>query len=478
MMDVSDYARDAIRVVDAIECDVVSTIYCMDVFRGASNARMKAKEHHRIAQFGAGSSLPREVVERLFNRLLGERILIENTKINKLGFPSTYVVCNKAWKGMATLKLTMAVRSDKQNAAAKTGSTKSMSKSKSKAIEAGTSAALPLSTNVSSPVQALKDRSDRSKAKTRVVASEDESDDAYTDDTGDESDGFEPVREALPTVRASRATTIQSGVGPPITLETQLDKLNDTHKFCVEDFVENAKAECKKIMNKFKYRTWPFSETILRAMAINWTESEAEMREIPGINKDMLSKHGHKFQEMIMQAYSVYQEMVHTNSHGVDYTAPHAQNVIVIESDDEDYGSMPSESEHDGQDEDDDDDDEAAGDQVSRHFQQDAEAFNSRYGLSQTQGFDYPMKPAAKASGKKGKARKNRSSGSRGGRNYNVRFSKASTGGASNDAGDSGPSRARSNKFGKAGSKPSKRSNDQSRGGGAAGGTGIFMMPV
>lgn len=108
----------------------------------------------------------------------------------------------------------------------------------------------PQSTNVSSPVQAasrrrqvLHDWEDpkaeralhrNGYARDNFVISDDE---AYNSEENDEEEeeGFEPIREAGKPQRTTRQ------LGPPITTDEKLERLNPTHRMVVEDFVIHAK---------------------------------------------------------------------------------------------------------------------------------------------------------------------------------------------------------------------------------------------
>ena len=163
----------------------------------------------------------------------------------------------------------------------------------------------PPPTNVSSPVQAVS-RS-RVAPRSKVAASHHgyiEDDDFVVDDEGQEAlaelhtrhgrhsrdasdesdDGFEPVREAGQVRRSTRRD-----IGPPITIDEKLERLNPIHRFVVDDFLLEAQKESDKasvfsdaakpshcpsdhtqiVMFK-QLRAQPFSTTILREMAINF----------------------------------------------------------------------------------------------------------------------------------------------------------------------------------------------------------------
>lgn len=153
----------------------------------------------------------------------------------------------------------------------------------------------PLSTNVSSPVQAMSRRRNKRDlddqdhdlhangyARDDFVISD--GDVQNTPETDDEDDAFEPIREAGRPVRSRKRQ-----LGPPITIDEKLDRLNETHRMVVEDFVINAKREfakvglrlliCVRVFLTFKtmisknLRDQPFTDSNLREMAIVFPQS-------------------------------------------------------------------------------------------------------------------------------------------------------------------------------------------------------------
>ncbi len=122
----------------------------------------------------------------------------------------------------------------------------------------------PQSTNVSSPVQAASRRR-KARADTRerdndlhrngyerddFVISDNEGDLAEETEEEDE-DAFEPVREAgvIHSVRKRQ-------LGPPITVDHKLERLNPTHRMVVDEFMVHAKRECEKVHHKWPVLTF------------------------------------------------------------------------------------------------------------------------------------------------------------------------------------------------------------------------------
>ena len=103
------------------------------------------------------------------------------------------------------------------------------------------------STNVSSPVQAVTrrrlqkaQRSDESHVHRNAYSK----DGFIVSDGDDESDedAFEPVR-----VKGKSSAKPKKELGPPITIDEEIARLNQTHKMVLEDFVIHAKRECSSV---------------------------------------------------------------------------------------------------------------------------------------------------------------------------------------------------------------------------------------
>jgi len=89
--DMTDQAQAALRIVQTLQNDNVTLLNAIDILRGASNAKIKANNHHQIEEYGAASDLPRDDVERIFTRLLMENALKEYSVIRKGGYAQPYI---------------------------------------------------------------------------------------------------------------------------------------------------------------------------------------------------------------------------------------------------------------------------------------------------------------------------------------------------------------------------------------------------
>ena len=114
----------------------------------------------------------------------------------------------------------------------------------------------PTSTNVSSPVQAVSRRrvkqNSNAQPELQLLKNGYCRDDFVVDDddeegplleTEDESeDGFGPIREKEQSQNISKRS-----LGPPITIDEKLERLNSIHGMVVEDFLQSAKELSQKV---------------------------------------------------------------------------------------------------------------------------------------------------------------------------------------------------------------------------------------
>lgn len=89
--DVTSLAKQIIGMVTHIQNESVTTNYCIEVFRGSHNRKVKSLGHEDAPGFGQGKYMEKTEVERAFHHLLAENILQEYSVYNRAGFASTYV---------------------------------------------------------------------------------------------------------------------------------------------------------------------------------------------------------------------------------------------------------------------------------------------------------------------------------------------------------------------------------------------------
>ena len=336
--DYTQHAIRAVQLVERIQEDNVTLLHCVDVFRGARNKKITDLRHDQTDQYGAGASLERGSVERLFYRLITEDALQEEQILNRGGFPLQFLKLGRKAREFAhgRRKIQLQIRLSPK---AKSHETTKKKKSHSKSTGAGsTRQDYPLSTNVSSPAQMASKRKankikkamdDQSRSKGKVSHGFVVSDGEGETQDSDESDGFEPVR------RAGVATSTKKRmIGPPITTDQKLTQLDPIHRYIVDNFVETASSEGKKTMMKKGLRDQPFTITILREMAMTFPRTKSELLQIRGIDPEKVNLYGTQHLRLITKAHDFYLTSMQEAEDNIPQD-PNHQNVVEISSDDE-----------------------------------------------------------------------------------------------------------------------------------------------
>ena len=467
--DFTDHAALAIGLVRKIEDHNVTLLHCVDVFRGARNKKITDMHHDEIQEYGVGSNLERGNVERLFYRLITEDALREEQIMNKAGFPLQFVRVGRNEQEFRSgrRKLKLQVRLSPKP---KDRETKKKSNGKSTGV-GSTRQDYPLSTNVSSPAQMASKRK-AIKAKQKVVdqsysrghVNDDfvVSNDRESTADSEESDGFEPVR------RKGATTSIRKRmIGPPITTDQKLADLDPIHRDIVDNFVEQAGKEGKSIMMKKGLRSQPFTNTILREMAINFPRTKDDLLQIPNIDPDKVDLYSSHYLRIVKQYRQFYESSMVEARENIPRDSNH--QIVVEISSDEDYGD------DEGLDDLASDDYEEEGERSSYFPPADVERFNS----TMSQAMPRPKAPkvtseageryrptsfrgGGRGTFKKGAGR--RSSGSTKGKT-NSRVAKRNSGG----------SKSTTSKFSGPSGGASKRAGGD---GGNGGAIGIGMMPI
>ncbi len=345
-----------------------------------------------------------------------------------------------------------------------------------------------MSTNVSSPIQAASSR--KRVAQRNIHETKNElhangyyrdsfvvGDDTYDNDDEDDEDygdDFEPVR-----VAGSSRKNKKRELGPPITVDQKMAELDDIHQGVVQQFLENAKELGKEILLKRNLREPPFTDTVLREMAIDFPPNLDRMHQIPGIKPEMVRLYGNRFLKLIKEAHEFYQGAMNThvneriNQRRKDRDHdPNHENVINLisedEAEDDEYGDVDFDE--------DSDEGEQSGYFSSGVKDAEVEAFNARFSQTQaSKAMAPPPVPKLRASASSSDARP-RPAGESKGRYSKGGFRKRS-GGYSRGKSTGGVS-----KKGTARKRSSSYSNGSfggsKRGGGFGGGGGIGMMPV
>ena len=238
--DFTKYGVAAAQLVESVQHRDVTLNQCIDAFRGAS--KKNGLNDLNTRNFKFGKKLDRGITERIFHHLIHSDALQEENKINRSGFPLHYIKpgSNIADFTQRRRELRLPVLSAPPEE--KSEAARSEPRPRKKRNQ-------PQSTNVSSPIRS-KVRERRNSRLSEDVAMHgngyerdgfvlSDNEDASADD---ESDGFEPIKEAGRT-RKQRG----SRIGPPITTDSKLEQLDDLHRDVVENFVIEAERLGQKV---------------------------------------------------------------------------------------------------------------------------------------------------------------------------------------------------------------------------------------
>ena len=331
--DLTQHARNAVAMIKDMSEDKVTLAHCIDVYRGATGKNMSEKGHDQLDQFGLGKDLEREDIDRLFHRLAYDDALEEYQVKNKMGFPNQYVKlgrrCREFLEGRGSLRMQCRVSPKSKMRGKATG--KPAAKSKKKA-GTGVAAAVnehPASTNVSSPLQMR--ATSRLNRKNRVVESEYSSDEHFT-----------PVRKA-----GVQKVSKKQAVGPPITMDGDLDRLSASHRHVLNDFVEKARQAVSVIVIKHSLSRKRVSDLMLREMAIAFPTTKAAMLAINGMTEDIYPYYGTTLLGLVQEAKANYQAIISAQSGGEEEDDDPLNEAVEI-SDDDNMDSFIVDADDDG----------------------------------------------------------------------------------------------------------------------------------
>ncbi|KAF5844900.1 hypothetical protein GGP41_008836 [Bipolaris sorokiniana] len=290
--DLTEYAAMAIKLVSRIHEDNVTMHQCVDAFRGAGGAKIKSAGLKEYG-WGYGKDLDRGDNERIFQQLLDAGDLKEKSKVNKVGFATSYLHPASTRNDYETKRkqLKLQVRSTPRKASAK-ASSKAPAAKKTKKQQTQ----FP-STNVDSPV-----RGNKQTIRSFAYNQDDDDDDEDVFDAprhpsrkqanrsfqadgfviGDD-DGFAPVRVAKP-LKATKAKKL----GTPITTDQRTAELTELQSDVLRDFMTGAKRMRTSIQERKGHREAIFTDTVLREMGLDLPRNLDEMKTIPGIRPEML----------------------------------------------------------------------------------------------------------------------------------------------------------------------------------------------
>ncbi|CCE64402.1 hypothetical protein TPHA_0H01970 [Tetrapisispora phaffii CBS 4417] len=100
--DVTNDAKVIAKMVKEIEYNRVTLIYCQDIFKGSKSSKVVRAGHDSLNGHGAGKSLSRSDIERIFFHLITIGVLQEYSIMNNSGFASNYVKLGPKAYGLLT----------------------------------------------------------------------------------------------------------------------------------------------------------------------------------------------------------------------------------------------------------------------------------------------------------------------------------------------------------------------------------------
>jgi len=151
---------------------------------------------------------------------------------------------------------------------------------------------------------------------------------AHSDEEDECDDAFEPSHQAR-KFRLSKRRYL----GSPITEDRQMVALNPIHQSVVDDFLNIAKGKSQKIVMANSLSRVPFTDVMLREMAISFPQNDQDLLRIPGIDQERVKLYGRIFLKLIRDAHQGYEEMMQQKEDRPQ--DPNHLNVINISSDDE-----------------------------------------------------------------------------------------------------------------------------------------------
>ncbi|KAI0200352.1 hypothetical protein F4808DRAFT_429521 [Astrocystis sublimbata] len=310
-----DFTKYALAVLEIVRsAGRVTLAQCTDYLMGK-----KKKSDFSVEEFhGMAKPMQKHEVHRIINRLYADDALTEENVVNSTSrMVVQYFKLGRAahsfLNGGRQLLLTTSVKSTNNTA----GAAKPQKRLDKPAARATGQKSMVqfTSTLVSSPA-----RKSASKKKGKAVATNDdeESDEdfgmhnnAYSRDGFVVDDGFSDEDfEAMPAPVARRRR--MNPVGPPISRDARLSEedLTDVQKDILESFFEDAKKMEEKIRVERGYRKPLFTQVQLREMGLRWTTTLDQMRRIPGVDDNMVTRHGNKLIPLIQRYCQQYQEIM------------------------------------------------------------------------------------------------------------------------------------------------------------------------
>lgn len=111
--DITEHAKNIIQMIQLMQSENVTLIYCQDVYRGSRSSKIVAAGHDRLEFHGRGRDLDRQFLQRVFFHLITLQLVVEYPILNKAGFASNYVrvdavKCRGILNGTARITMSVA----------------------------------------------------------------------------------------------------------------------------------------------------------------------------------------------------------------------------------------------------------------------------------------------------------------------------------------------------------------------------------
>ncbi|OHW92366.1 RecQ family ATP-dependent DNA helicase [Colletotrichum incanum] len=362
--DFSELANAAIQTIELHERLTINQ--CSEILMGKKYQR--TIDPHPDDPHGIAKGMKKHEIERILDRLTAEEALEEENVVNKrAGIAIQYLIVGRNahlfLNGRRKLLLSVQVsdRNRESSAPKLKKRTKKSKKDDEQDLDGEPSRRLPPSTNVSSPAQARRTQDKRKKGKSlaTIIDSDEEDEmlqqameeqnlsmhangyikDGFVMSDNDSDDGFEP----LPKVH-KRGNALRD-VGPRIEGDVRLGSLDELHQDVVHNFVEEAKQLEESLRNAQGLRKPLFSEKSFQEMAIRWTTTLPQMRQIAGIEPERVDKFGIKFIPLIKRFQSNYKAMINIADEDEDMDAGEQDVVDLISSDEDEDEAMEDDEE-------------------------------------------------------------------------------------------------------------------------------------
>ncbi|OHF01377.1 RecQ family ATP-dependent DNA helicase [Colletotrichum orchidophilum] len=353
-----DFSELAVGAIQTIQLHERLTInQCSEILMGKKY--QKTIDKHPDDPHGIAKGMKKHELERIIDRLTAEEALEEENVVNKrAGIAIQYLTPGRNahlfLNGRRKLLLSVQVSDRNREPSApkpKKRAQKSKRDEEQDLEEEPPRRRLPPSTNVSSPAQARRTQDKRPKGKSiaTVIDSDEEDEllrqemeeqslslhangyikDGFVMSDNESDDGFEPLPPPRKRGNASKA------VGPRIEEDKRLGALDELHQDVVHNFVQEAKQLEESLRNAQGLRKPLFSEKSFQEMAIRWTETLPQMRQISGIEPQKVDKFGNKFVPLIKRFHSNYQAMLSCVDGDEDMEAEEQSIVDLISSDED-----------------------------------------------------------------------------------------------------------------------------------------------